>query len=138
MGQTEPRALTTSAGPEALEEIGTLLDQTWAETAYVPETIRMQMGIAVGEIAANIVEHATDGRAVQIQVAVLTLPAEVRVEFVDDGQPFAGELDSAHLPDELAERGRGLALARAVLERLEYRRDTHNHWTLVSKSFGGI
>jgi anti-sigma regulatory factor (Ser/Thr protein kinase) len=40
------------------------------------------------------------------------------------------------MPDPMAERGRGLALAQAVLEELNYRRTHLNHWTLVSKPFG--
>jgi anti-sigma regulatory factor (Ser/Thr protein kinase) len=32
--------------------------------------------------------------------------------------------------------GRGLPLAKAVLDRLLYQRDVMNHWTLVSKRFG--
>lgn len=136
MGLNEPRALTTSAEPQALEQVETLLAQTWAENGHVPENIRMQVGIAVGEIAANIIEHSAAGRAVQLRIAVVVLPAEVHVEFVDDGLPYRADLNDASLPDEMAERGRGLALARAVLARLEYWRDTANHWTLVSKPFG--
>ena len=39
------------------------------------------------------------------------------------------------MPDDMVERGRGLALAEAVLEQLTYRRAEYNHWTLVSKRF---
>jgi serine/threonine-protein kinase RsbW len=38
------------------------------------------------------------------------------------------------LPDELAESGRGPAIALGVLDELSYRRDkSGNHWTLVSR-----
>lgn len=40
------------------------------------------------------------------------------------------------MPDWTASRGRGLAIAKAVLGRLDYfRDDVGNHWTLVSKEF---
>lgn len=40
-------------------------------------------------------------------------------------------------PDALAKRGRGLALASAVLDRLVYRRhENYNQWTLLSRRFG--
>lgn len=132
----EPQVLTATAGPQVLEEVEALLAQTWAENWHVPDGIRMQVGIAVGEIAANIVEHAAAGRPVQIRVEVRVLPTQVWVEFVDDGPPADIDLSAASMPDEMAERGRGLSLAQATLGRLEYRRDVANRWTLVSKPFG--
>jgi serine/threonine-protein kinase RsbW len=42
------------------------------------------------------------------------------------------------MPDEVAERGRGLAMAQAALRLLAYFRDElGNHWRLVSKAFPG-
>ena len=45
------------------------------------------------------------------------------------------ELTAAALPDDCAERGRGLAIAQSVLRELSYRRNSANHWTLVSRQF---
>ena len=40
------------------------------------------------------------------------------------------------MPEPMAERGRGLAMALALLDRLAYRSDeSGNHWTLISKRF---
>ena len=40
------------------------------------------------------------------------------------------------MPDPMAERGRGLAMAQALLDELAYRCDeTGNHWMLVSRRF---
>jgi anti-sigma regulatory factor (Ser/Thr protein kinase) len=39
--------------------------------------------------------------------------------------------------DVLAERGRGLAMAKLVLDKLTYRREARvNYWTLASHTFG--
>ena len=57
------------------------------------------------------------------------------VEFTDNGGPLRVDLNAVSLPDDMAERGRGLPLAKAVLDRLIYQRDVMNHWTLVSKHF---
>lgn len=135
MTPSEFTVLTTSATPAALEEFDELLAETWSRNSHVPEGIRVQMGIAVAEIAANIIEHASKAGPVSISMEVRALADEVRVEFVDDGSPFDSDLSMVSLPDDMAERGRGLALAKAVLSKLSYRRDTANHWTLVSKSF---
>jgi serine/threonine-protein kinase RsbW len=95
----------------------------------------MHMGIAAGEIGANIVEHAAPGRLVRIWMDVGVSATQVHVSFTDDGDPVLIDLNGVCMPDQDAERGRGLALARAVLEQLSYRRDELNHWTLASKRF---
>ncbi|MCW1960262.1 MAG: ATP-binding protein [Mycobacterium sp.] len=129
----EHHVLSTSASPEALEEFDGLLAKTWSSSGHVPEMTRIQVGIAVGEIGANIIRYS--GSAT-IRMEVKALPNEVWVEFEDNGIPAQVDLDSVTLPEDMAEAGRGLALARAALAKLSYRRDTVNHWTLVSKRFG--
>ena len=95
----------------------------------------MRLGIAVSEIAANIIEHASAplGRLVQLQMWAHVHENEVLVKFADDGIPGpSSALPSEAMPDELAERGRGLPLAQSVLNRLTYHRaDETNHWTLA-------
>lgn len=94
----------------------------------------MRLGIAVNEIAANIIEHATAavGRLVRLQMWAHVRDNEVLIKLTDDGMPLSADLPSGDMPDELAERGRGLPLARAVLNRLNYHRaDELNHWELA-------
>ena len=135
MNRPETRALETAAGPGALVEIETALAQTWSANPHVPETVRMHMGIAAGEVGANIVEHAALGRPVRIWLDVNVSPSRVNLEFTDDGEPAQVNMNAVRMPDDMAERGRGLALASAVLDELTYRRADRNHWTLVSKRF---
>ena len=134
----ESGQLETTAGPDALEDFERLLNHVWSAHPHVPDPIRTEVGIAAGEIGANIVEHAAAGQPVRIRMVVRVLPNEVWVEFTDEGVPLQVDLATVHLPDDFAERGRGLALAKAVLERLSYERNAANHWTLVSKPFGLI
>lgn len=124
------------AGPAALDEADLLLTQMWSAFPHVPSRVRTQMAIATAEIVANIIEHAAAGRRVRVAMEVRVLATEVWVKFTDDGAPMQLDLSSVSLPDHDAERGRGLALARAALERLSYQRNSANHWTLVSKPFG--
>lgn len=135
MSRSENRVLDTAAGPGALGEIETALENTWSAHPNVPMIVRMHMGIAAGEIAANIIEHASRSRPVRIWMDVDVLPMQVRVEFTDDGDPADIDLTAVSMPDDTAERGRGLALAQAVLAQLSYRRTEFNHWVLVSKHF---
>lgn len=136
MTKPECQVLETTAGAQALDEIESFLEQTWTEYEQVPPAVRLQLGIAAGEIGANIVEHAARGQPVRIRMEVSVLADSVRIVFIDDGVPARVNLDGVSLPDEMAERGRGLALAQAVLDELSYRRTTQNEWTMVSKRFG--
>lgn len=135
MSRSETRVLETATGPGALDDIETALERAWSTYSHVPQIVRMHMGIAAGEIGANIVEHAAPGRSVRMCMDVDVSASQVHVEFTDDGDPVQIDLHAVCMPDETAERGRGLALAQAVLEQLSYRRAELNHWILVSKPF---
>lgn len=135
MNQAETRVLDTTAGPAVLADIQTALEHTWSAHPHVPQIVRMHMGIAAGEIGANIVEHAARLRPVRLWMDVQVLPSQVHVEMTDDGDPVQIDLNAVSMPDDTAERGRGLALAQAVLDQLIYRRSERNHWILVSKPF---
>jgi serine/threonine-protein kinase RsbW len=90
----------------------------------------------VAEIGANIVQYAGGGRPVPIRMNIEVLEHQVRVVFTDDGEPATVNLEAVVTPDVHAKRGRGLALASAVLDRLSYHRlGNRNQWTLISRSF---
>jgi len=127
----------TRTGPDTLQQIRETLASVWRAHADVPDRMRSSVEIATGEIAANIVEHAASDRPVELRMEVLVLPSEVQVRFIDDGNAaFAPDLDAVHLPHETAERGRGLAVAKAALRELSYQRDDRgNRWTLISERF---
>lgn len=124
-----------AAVPGALCEIQEALDSSWSLHDEVPSRVRMEVGIAAAEIATNILEHCG---VPSLRMELWVLPNEVRVEFIDSGDPVAVDLNSVCMPDEMAERGRGLALAQAAMRLLSYSRDeVGNHWKLVSKAFSG-
>ncbi len=127
--------LDTVTGAATLDQIGSMLEEMWSVHDHVPPAVRTQVAIAVGEIGANIVEHAAQHRPVRLRMEVLVSPEEVRVAFLDDGPPAAVDLHKATMPDPMAEGGRGLALAHAVLDRLVYHRHRFNHWILFSRPF---
>ena len=133
MTQTDALVREITPGPRALEDMAAALDRAWSQNPSVPDEVRTHVGIAVGEIAANILEHATPA---WIRIEVRVLADRIQVDLVDDGRPSDVDPASARLPDDFAERGRGLALAQAALEHLSYCRDSVNHWVLISKRFG--
>lgn len=132
----ETPILKTSCGPNALAVIADALKAAWASATWVPESVRNQIEIAVAEIAANIIEHAGRIHAATVQMQMRVLPNHVEVAFTDDGEHPGIDLDAVQMPDELAERGRGLAMAKSLLAQLVYSRsEVGNHWTLVSRPF---
>ena len=130
-----PVVLETVTGAATLDDIGAMLEQLWFSHDHVPDSVRTDIEIAVGEISANICEHAARVGPVRLRMEVRVLPDKVSVSFLDDGPPAEVDVSAPAMPDHTAESGRGLALAHAVLERLHYRRSSVNHWTLVSRQF---
>lgn len=133
--------LRTVASPRALDEAEAALGQTWSMNTGVPAAVRTQTGIAVAEIVANIVEHGSTGRQrVRMEMHITVLSDHVLVVLIDDGNEAEVDLGSVCMPvDVLAERGRGLAMAKSVLGRLTYRREADvNYWTLTSHPFGFV
>ncbi len=137
MTAPEHRVLETMNGPELLEGIHRTLDGCWAQHRNVPASIRMTVATGVAEIGANIVQYAGGGRLVPVRMEIEVSQHQVKVVFTDEGEPATVDLEAVSAPDALAKRGRGLALATAVLDGLFYRRhENRNQWTLVSRSFG--
>lgn len=126
----------TVCGPTALTAVEEALQSAWSDCPWVPEDIRSHVEIAVAEIAANIVEHTGRGQAIPMEMRLHVLSDRVHVAFHDLGPPVQIDLATSAMPDPMAERGRGLAMARTVLDQLAYHHDhTGNHWTLTSRAF---
>ena len=125
--------LDTMAGPETLAEMQRTLDAAWA-AEEVPDYIQMCMNLAVSEIGSNIIEHSGDGQPVRLTMVVALLPDNVTATLIDDGQPAAVDLSQVGMPDEMSERGRGLAIAHRLLDELSYSRaGDRNRWTLMRR-----
>lgn len=123
--------LETTTGPDTLDAIQRTLDDVWL-AHNISEMARMRMDLAVGEVGANIIKHARDGAPVCLTMEVFLGPDVATVTLSDDGDPARVDLSKVSLPDQLAEQGRGLAIASEVLDELSYRRDgAGNRWTLV-------
>ncbi len=132
-----PRADEVRAtGPVFPDEVQRTLDEAWAIHSEVPKNTRFEVATAAAEVCNNILDHAGRGRDLQIRMEAWVLGDHVRIEFTDDGLPADMNLASLHMPDVMAESGRGLALARASVAEMSYRRDgSLNRWTLISRRF---
>jgi serine/threonine-protein kinase RsbW len=91
--------------------------------------------IALAEIGSNVLiytgRHGTSGHPVEYD---LHLDADTATaSFTDWGPPIHNQLSRA-MPAPTSEAGRGLAIARKVLDELGYKRDGEvNTWRLVKR-----
>ncbi|MDX5452822.1 MAG: ATP-binding protein [Rhodococcus sp. (in: high G+C Gram-positive bacteria)] len=128
---TRSWTLTTVTDADTLTRVHALIEEMMS-AGRVEDADRFPFEIAVAEIAANIIEHAALGQAVSMSLQLRALPERLEAEFTDEGRPARVDLEAVELPDALAERGRGLAIARAALDELSYRRRGGvNRWILV-------
>ena len=105
----------------------------------IPNRWKLEFITALTEICANIINHAFVESPQQGTMALhLRLYRNrVEVDITDDGVLFDEEASSVELalgPDaDLPESGRGLQVARALLDTLRYRRsqESKNNWLLV-------
>ncbi|SFT62613.1 serine/threonine-protein kinase RsbW [Geodermatophilus amargosae] len=124
--------LTTPAVPQSLDLVHELLESAWAGHPDVAVEDRMRFEIALTEVAGNIMEHAAGGEVLDLTLLVRVLEPRLEARFEDSGPQAGVDLESATLPDDLAESGRGLALARRAVEEVAYWREgATNHWRIV-------
>ncbi len=126
----EPYTLSGLAVPEGLDSLHDLLARAALDHPSLPSGDVMMLETAVMEIAGNVIEHGKPSGAVAWNFTLEVGPP-LRATLADSGEEYV-ETWTGEMPDELAESGRGLALAVAVLDQLLYeRRDTINVWTMV-------
>jgi len=101
----------------------------------VDETNVLLFESALGEIGANVMTHGRkDGPAEAPVEYRLRLEGHMALAtFTDRGPPLHNQLTRA-MPEPTSESGRGLAIARQVLDELGYEREGEfNTWRLVKR-----
>ncbi|MFC4784842.1 ATP-binding protein [Nocardioides sp. MAHUQ-72] len=131
--------LSAPADPSILDLVHALLEHLWSDHPDVSDGDRMRFEMAVIEVLANIVEHAyrldhddeAAGERRRFDVTLAATDDELVARFADNGLPMELDLSDVVMPDEMAESGRGLALAASALDDLAYDRvEGRNHWRL--------
>jgi len=121
------------AVPEQLDAVHTLLAQAAAEHPELDPMDVMLFETAIIEIANNVVEYGRPEGEVRWKFTIRVREDEIEAELDDTGQTFTPERGRT-MPGEDAEGGRGLAIAEAVLDRIEFKRlDDTNHWRMVRR-----
>ncbi len=135
---TEPaarRSLDAAVVPASLDAIFDLLAGWWDEVGEVTPMTRFGFETAVIEIAGNIVEHSrgeSDER--RFTLDLFADAQRLVATFRDDGDPPLLDLASVRMADADEESGRGLALANAGVDDVDFRREgDRNVWTLETR-----
>lgn len=121
------------AVPEQLDAVHALLARAAAEHPRLDPTDVMLFETAVIEIATNVVEHGRPEGEVRWKLSVRVDDDEIIAELDDTGQRFTPD-PGRPMPGADAEGGRGLPIAEALLDRIEFDRiDSTNHWRMVRR-----
>ena len=127
------RRLAICARPQCLERVHELLTALWLDTPHVAAADRIAFETAVAEVAANIVEHAGAGAQVELDLVVAAHDDRMEACFRDTGRAADVDVASAEMPDDLAETGRGLPLARAAADVSYERAGAVNRWRVTRR-----
>ncbi len=131
----EPLCALRLEGPAdlpCLQRVHDLLDELWSRVPDVDPIDRYRFETAVIEVAGNIVEHG--GPRVRLRLGLTASTDRVEACFRDTGSPVDVQATAEHVPDPLAETGRGLALARAAVDDVVYERaGSTNLWHVLKR-----
>jgi len=123
--------LSGLAVPESLDLVQDLLGRVRGEHSDIDETDLSMFETAIAEIHGNVVKHGRPPGQVVYAFSLTVRPDRLVGFLADTGEP-APDLSALPVVDELAESGRGMWLARATLDELEYARSgDRNTWKMV-------
>jgi serine/threonine-protein kinase RsbW len=133
-GETRRARLSGPAGLATVEEILDTLEGLWPELPDVPAEDRTLFTLAVSEIATNMVQHGEVTASRTLSVEIVLSADELRAVLVDTAPPASIDWHGVAMPDVDSESGRGLALARTVLDEFSHTYDDRgNTWVLVRR-----
>jgi len=111
--------LSATAVPPWLDALPAAFATLWERAPWVPAEDRFAVELATTEIAANIVRHSPSPESVEVHAELDADAGRVRVTLRDSAPAADVDLDPG-MPGPDAESGRGVALARSCVDRLEH------------------
>lgn len=120
-----------------LERIHDLVDHLWVQVPDVVPGDRYAFETAVVEVAGNIIEHG--GPDVRLRLWLIVHEDQVEAHFRDTGRVVELADAASRLSDPFAENGRGIALARAAADVVDYQRTgSTNSWRVVKRRSAAV
>lgn len=125
--------MTVPAVPESLEQLHRLVERVGDEVPDVNPVDLSMVETAVIELAANVAEHGYPP-GVTMSLDIEVGPDMIRAWLCDGGDDPRVDVQTAILPEEFAEAGRGLFMARAAVDEIRFeRRPDQNVWAVVRR-----
>ncbi|KUM33306.1 ATP-binding protein [Arthrobacter sp. EPSL27] len=131
------RTMRQAARPQAIEDVHAELDSLWDAASFVPDMDRMTFATAVIEAASNVVQHAVpeSTEPVELGVDISVTPARLEARVSAFGAVCPDPIDTDPvMPGGEAESGRGLALIRALVTTVTFKRQDGTNTWILSKS----
>lgn len=131
-GEAQELDLTGEATNAFVEEALDQLRAILAVSTSATDEDRLLFSLAVSEILTNVVLHGAAHASVEVRFRV---DSSALSATITDSSPGAHiDWASVSMPDEHAEHGRGLALARAALDALDHQPARgSNTWRLLRR-----
>jgi serine/threonine-protein kinase RsbW len=121
------------AVPDQLDAVHTLLARAADDHPELDPMDVMLFETAIIEIANNVVEYGRPEGEVRWKFTIRVREDAIEAGLDDTGQTFTPSQGN-DMPGEDAEGGRGLAIAEAVLDQIEFTRvGETNHWRMVRR-----
>lgn len=118
--------------PDTLNRVHDLLAKVWVDSPQISTIDRASFETALIEVAANVIQHANNGNAVECTVAIDASDGVITATLIDTGRESDIELAGARMPDATAESGRGLAIVKALVDEVVYDSDGNvNYWRIT-------
>jgi serine/threonine-protein kinase RsbW len=90
--------------------------------------------LAVDEAASNVIRHSYKGDPAQVlDLTWRWIEGGIEIEVRDQGEPFELREKQIPPPDEMRAGGRGLYLMRAIMDKVEYRREGSTNLVCMRK-----
>lgn len=121
---------------EFVDEVLSALENLFASAGDIAEEDRTFFSLAVSEIVTNICTHHNTNRPVTVSAELRVTADALHAQFHDDADPADPaviDVEGATLPGDLAESGRGLAIAKMALDHLSHEVADGHLWTLMKK-----
>jgi anti-sigma regulatory factor (Ser/Thr protein kinase) len=130
--------LTVPASTDRLGEIRSWVEAV-ASVATAEPSVVPRLVLAVHEIAANIVEHAYDGRTDgMLTITIITTAGQILTRVDHTGSPFDGARLKPPVFDGTETRGFGMWLAARACDDLYFvSHDAHHHSAFLTLNLTG-
>ena len=131
--KTEGGSFSMTSEPEHLLRLRKWLREELAGHG-VPKQDQPNLLLAVGELCANSIQHAYEGKAGHpIKVSVRSSDDSVVIEVEDFGKPFDAERYEAPNLEAVPESGYGIFLVKTIADSLsiDVARAQGTRWTMV-------